>query len=105
MYLSMAALLACGIDGLRRTIKIPPPIEIDPSTLDEQVRRAKHVRLLPTSMEDRKAFVVGGEIGKPIRDFFGQRNVEQYFSSIVQCQQAASDMSIEEEIKNNVSLY
>ena len=70
-YLSMAAILACGIDGLRRTIKIPPPIEVDPSTLDEQARRAKHVRLLPMSMEDRKAFVVGGEIGKPIRDFFG----------------------------------
>jgi glutamine synthetase len=101
----MAALLACGIDGLRRTIKIPPPMDVDPSTLDEQARRAKHVRLLPTSMEDRKAFVVGGEIGKPIRDFFGQRNVEQYFNSIVQGQEAASDMPIEDEIKQNICLY
>ena len=56
-------------------------------------------------MEDRKAFVVGGEIGKPIRDFFGQRNVEQYFNSIVQGQEAASDMSIEDEIKQNICLY
>ena len=76
----MAALIACGLDGLRRTIKLPAPIDVDPSTLDEQARRAKHVRFLPVTMEDRKAFVVGGEIGKPLRDFFGQKNIEGFFS-------------------------
>ena len=73
-------MVACGLDGLRRSIKLPAPLDIDPSSLDENTRRAKHVRLLPITMEERKTFVVGGEIGKPLRDFFGQRIAEAFFS-------------------------
>ncbi|KAH7446880.1 hypothetical protein KP509_01G080100 [Ceratopteris richardii] len=45
-HLSLAAILAAGMDGLRRHLQLPVPIDVDPSSLTDG-----SVQLLPTSLD------------------------------------------------------
>jgi glutamine synthetase len=51
-YLALAAVIACGLDGVKRQVEPPPPVEADPSMLsaDEQSRCA--VKRLPTNLRE-----------------------------------------------------
>ena len=104
LYLSLSALLTCALDGLRRSIKLPPPLLEDASLLDEAGRRAKNLRLLPVNQEDRRAaLMAAGEVGKPIRE--GMLLVEGYMRMIGEKQAEAKDISGEDEVKQNINLY
>ena len=46
MFLAFAAVIACGIDGIKRGLKLPPPVDKDPVDLDENTKHARHVTLL-----------------------------------------------------------
>ena len=60
------------MDGLKRAVKLPQPLDTDPERLDEQTKKQRHIRLLPQTFEDRKALMIsGGDIGKPIREMLG----------------------------------
>ena len=51
-YLYMAANLAAGLDGIRRKLEPPPPVESDPY--------AAAAPMLPTSLADAGRLPVGG---------------------------------------------
>lgn len=55
MSLAFAAMVACGMDGMKRALKLPPPIEVDPETLDEVTRKSKNIMRLPLSFQERKS--------------------------------------------------
>ena len=49
-YLVMGALIAAGLDGVRRNSSLPPPVGVDPATLSEDERRERDVRRLPKTL-------------------------------------------------------
>ena len=104
MWLALATVIVCGIDGLKRSLKLPAPVDgKDPATMSESDRRSKHIHLLPHNFASRKVYLLGGtvvqsqktgqfeqpqqasnvpsDVGKPIRDFLGQQAMESYVAS------------------------
>ncbi|KAH9602910.1 hypothetical protein KSS87_019879 [Heliosperma pusillum] len=45
-YLGLASIIAAGIDGLRKHLSLPPPIEANPSDLESELKR------LPTTLSE-----------------------------------------------------
>lgn len=51
-YLAVGAMLAAGLDGIERGLRLPPSTEEDPTSLPEDVREARGVRQLPASLAE-----------------------------------------------------
>jgi len=51
-YLAFAVMLAAGLDGIKRNLQPPAPIEEDIYHLDEETRRLRHVDTLPASLSE-----------------------------------------------------
>ncbi|GIW09802.1 MAG: glutamine synthetase [Dehalococcoidia bacterium] len=49
-YLSLGAVIAAGLDGIRQGLTLPEPVAIDPADLPEEERAARGIRRLPTSL-------------------------------------------------------
>ncbi|MEM9517341.1 MAG: glutamine synthetase family protein [Actinomycetota bacterium] len=49
-YLVVAAVLAAGIDGLDRGLTLPPPVDVDPATMDVSTRTARGIERLPATL-------------------------------------------------------
>ncbi|MDQ6840750.1 MAG: glutamine synthetase family protein [Actinomycetota bacterium] len=49
-YLVVGALIAAGLDGIERGLRLPPEVTVDPASLDEAGRSAAGVSRLPTSL-------------------------------------------------------
>jgi glutamine synthetase len=50
LYLAIAVVIAAGLDGIDRGLRLPPPVQVDPATLSEDERAARGVRRLPTDL-------------------------------------------------------
>ena len=50
-YLALGGLIAAGLDGLERRLVPPPPVLVDPATIDEAERRARGIDPLPATQE------------------------------------------------------
>lgn len=51
-YLSMGALLAAGLDGIKNSIDPGEPQEIDPGNYSDEERERRGIRRLPTSLDE-----------------------------------------------------
>ena len=51
-YLLVGAVLALGLDGLRRDLRLPPEMTVDPATLADDERRAAGVTRLPQTLAE-----------------------------------------------------
>jgi glutamine synthetase len=51
-YLSLAAVLLAGLDGIERALTPPPPAATDPARLPEDERQSLALRALPTAMSE-----------------------------------------------------
>lgn len=49
-YLAMAMVIASGLDGLARGLKLPQPLQINPSSLSEAEREANEIYRLPADL-------------------------------------------------------
>lgn len=49
-YLSLGAVLAAGLDGIRRKLRPPEPVNGDPASLSQSEMAARHVELLPQNL-------------------------------------------------------
>jgi len=72
-YLALGAVLAAGLDGIRRELQPADPVSVDPGVLPEPERTALGIDALPTllgeSMEELRRDVVlmealGPDLGK-----------------------------------------
>ncbi|MDQ6618045.1 MAG: glutamine synthetase family protein [Actinomycetota bacterium] len=50
-YLVVGALIAAGLDGIDRGLRLPSQVTVDPASLDEAARAAAGIARLPTSLE------------------------------------------------------
>ncbi len=49
-YLVLGAIIAAGLDGVRRHAALPAPVSVDPDELDDAARAAAGISRLPTSL-------------------------------------------------------
>ena len=67
-YLTLAALIRAGLDGLDRSLSAPPDVQLDPATLDAEGRQALGISTLP---EDLPTLLDRLETGGRARGWFG----------------------------------
>ena len=51
-YLLVGAVLALGLEGIDRALRLPPEVTVDPATLSEDELASHGAALLPRSLED-----------------------------------------------------
>jgi glutamine synthetase len=50
-YIALGGLIAAGLDGIERRLKLAPPVAVDPHTMDEGDRKVIGADRLPTSLK------------------------------------------------------
>jgi len=70
-YFTLAAVLACGIHGLKQKFKLPEPYDTNADGLPEAERIQRGIYPLPLTFEDQKK-CIQSEDGAVLRDFFGE---------------------------------
>ncbi|HEY9778403.1 MAG TPA: glutamine synthetase family protein [Planktothrix sp.] len=68
-YLALGAVIACGLDGVKRQLPLPPPVEADPSTLSEDEKATMKIHRLPTNLHEA---VIEMEEDKLLMDILGE---------------------------------
>jgi glutamine synthetase len=69
-YLVMGGVIAAGLDGVRRDLSLPQPVEVDPATLSEGERRERGVRRFPETLsEAADAFASSTVLREAMGDF------------------------------------
>ena len=61
-YISLAGVMAAGLDGIERQLTLAPPVTVDPHTLDESERKKIGADRLPTSLEAAIANLKGDRL-------------------------------------------
>jgi glutamine synthetase len=51
-YISLGGVMAAGLDGIERKLKLPPPVNVDPYNLSDQERQAIGIDRLPQSLKE-----------------------------------------------------
>ena len=74
-YLALGGLIAAGLDGLERQLEPPPPVTVDPATIDEAERRARGIDPLPATQEEAldalaRDSVLTGALGSVLTDAY-----------------------------------
>jgi len=64
-YLALGALIAAGLDGVRRSLELPPPVHDDPAELAESVRPAR----LPESLGEAAEALAASDV---LREAMGE---------------------------------
>ena len=63
-------MIAAGLDGVRRDLSLPQPVEVDPATLSEGERRERGVRRFPETLsEAADAFASSTVLREAMGDF------------------------------------
>lgn len=61
-YLAFAAMLACGLDGIRRNLRVPAPMEENVFEFDECKLEEEHITTLPGSLAEALAELQRDEV-------------------------------------------
>jgi glutamine synthetase len=51
-YVALGGVIAAGLDGIQRRLQLPPPVTVDPHTMDEKARQAIGGDRLPQSLKE-----------------------------------------------------
>ena len=51
-YLSLGSVIAAGLDGVRRKLPIPPPVDVDPGSLSDEELKKLNIERLPSNLKD-----------------------------------------------------
>ncbi len=61
-YLAMGGMLAAGLDGIDRELRLPPSTEEDPALLPDDVRKERGVEQLPASLAEAAVQLAGSSV-------------------------------------------
>ncbi|MEJ2359685.1 MAG: glutamine synthetase family protein [Deinococcales bacterium] len=91
-YLAMGAVLAAGLDGLKRGLRLPEPVQGDPGLLSDEERKARGVDALPTDLEEALRRLEGDEV---LTGAIGADFVRSYVAVKRNEWEATKDMTLE----------
>jgi len=94
-YLALGAVIVCGLDGLRRELSLPEPVQRDPAFLSEAQRRAAGADPLPGTLE---AALAALEADRVLTDALGPELTQAYVAVKRFEWQALKDLPLEEEV-------
>jgi glutamine synthetase len=95
-HLALGAVIACGLDGCRRRLALPPAVQVDPAALSEEQRRERNIELLPATLGEAlerldRDTLLQEALGEPLfRAFRAVRQAEW---------QALGSLAPEEEVR------
>ncbi|KAL3676808.1 hypothetical protein R1sor_026756 [Riccia sorocarpa] len=72
-HLGLAAVIAAGLDGLRRKLQLPPPVNVDPAELDKE----NQVKRLPTTAAEAAQSL---EDDETMRQLMGEKLVKNFLA-------------------------
>ncbi len=80
IYLDEVAILLAGLDGIRKKIQPPDPVDVDTYNLSEREKRKYGIKSLPTSLrETLSAFKSDNEFLRPV---FGNDFLDMYYETL-----------------------
>ncbi len=59
MFLAFSALIMCGLDGIKRKMQLPLPINIDPSSLTIKEQNELGIKRIPKSINEKADYLLG----------------------------------------------
>jgi len=77
-YLAFAVMLHCGLDGVRRRLPVPPPVEENLYEFDEAKLTRHNVTLLPGSLQEALDELEGNEV---VRHALGPHVYEHFMAA------------------------
>lgn len=101
-YLALAAVIAAGMDGVKKKMSPPDPVETDPSTLSHMEATEKKVERLPTALKEslKKLFM-----DQTITDAIGQDFTKVYIKVKSSEDTYFSNLSPEEEVRLHLTRF
>lgn len=101
-YLVLAAVIAAGMDGVKRKMTPPDPLSVDPSTLSSTESAEKKVERLPTSLRDacKKLFM-----DQTIKEALGEEFSNVYLKVKTSEDLYCTKLSAEDEIKAHLMKF
>ncbi len=101
-YIAMAGVIAAGLDGVRRQLVLPHPIDVDPATLTESERQNHNINRLPINLGEAIAQFQQNQV---LQDAFGS-NLASAFLAVRQAEwEAMKDWTLEQEVKLLIERY
>ncbi|HEY4026809.1 MAG TPA: glutamine synthetase family protein [Candidatus Dormibacteraeota bacterium] len=76
-YLALGGVIAAGLDGIERGLEPPPPMTVDPHTLDDDARAAAGVTRHPRSLAEAIGHLRGDRL---LTDALGDRLTTSYLA-------------------------
>jgi glutamine synthetase len=61
-YLVPGAIIAAGLSGIQRNLRLPEPVSVDPFDLSEAEQRARDIRRLPASLAEAAEALAASEV-------------------------------------------
>jgi glutamine synthetase len=101
-YLALGALIAVGLDGIRRELHPGDPVDIDPANLSDEERLRRHIRRLPATLEEALDAL---EQDAVLADALGSVEMAAYLAvKRLECQHFA-EIAPEEEARQHFYKY
>lgn len=101
-YLALGAVIAAGLDGVRRNLDPGEPVAIDPGNMPEEERKAQGIDPLPNNLGDAIAQL---RQDKVLLDALGPELAQAYLAVRSAEWEAMKDMELEEEVKLLLERY
>ena len=95
-YLALGALIAAGLDGIRRSLSLPAEVTTDPGHLSEEERATQHIRPLPTGLGEA---ITALEQDTALLDALGAERAGTYLAVRRAEWEALQELSLQDEVR------
>ena len=97
-YTAMAAIMIAGMNGMRRKMPLPDPINVDPDSIPEEERNKKGILRLPSNNGDAAKLLASDE-GDIFRQGLGAEFVKQWMAVREREASKMDNLSVDEQAK------
>jgi len=101
-YLALGALMACGIDGIEKKMKLPDETTIDPAYVPTQQCKAKGIEPLPKNLAEALAHLAEDDL---LLDSMGEGLAKSFFEVRKFEWDNLKDVGLKEEVKIMLEKY
>lgn len=101
-YLALGAIIAAGLDGIHRNLKLPEEVNIDPGLIPEKERQVRGIDLLPQNLGEALDALRQDDV---LLEAFGKELAQSYVAVRQNEWDNLKDLSLEEEVALLVESY